>query len=197
MVCVDVGSNLGYFTMLMADGVGPAGAVVAFEPNPRLADLCKSSLYLNGFHEHCHVSSFATSDRDGDDVHLTFASHLPMNGTIVVDAPPPDAVPVKTVTLDTACSKLERLDLIKIDAEGAEEQIWDGMQKLLDRHPGVTIVLEWNAQRGEAERLLDKILQRFPSVRHIDFAGQIVPVEKQQLMTERGYEDWMLVLKND
>lgn len=197
MVCVDVGANLGYFTMLMADGVGPQGAVVAFEPNPRLAELCKASMYMNGFHGHTMVSTYATSDRDGDEVHLTFSEHLPMNGTIVASSPDKDAVPVKTVTLDTACSKLERVDLIKIDAEGAEEVIWDGMQQVLERNPHATVVLEWNAQRGQAERLLDKIERRFPVVRHIDFAGDVVEVTHEQLMTERGCEDFMLVLRND
>ena len=66
MVCVDVGANLGYFTMLLADLVGPSGAVIAFEPNPRLRELCTSSISANGFRDRTCVSGFAASDRDGD-----------------------------------------------------------------------------------------------------------------------------------
>jgi FkbM family methyltransferase len=197
MVCIDVGANLGYYTALMADAVGPGGAVIAFEPNPRLSDLARASMFLNGFASRTCISEYAAADRDGRTVHLSFSPEMPMNGTICSEGTPADAVPVQTVTLDTACAGLGRLDLIKIDAEGAEQAVWDGMQGLLDRHPGAAVVLEWNAKRGEAERLLDKIASRFPTLRHIDFDGEVVEIGREQLLTERGHEDFMLMLRRD
>ncbi len=195
MICIDVGANLGYFTLLMADLVGPAGAVVAFEPNPRLCGLARSSLYASGFRDRTCLSEFAAADRDGAVVELSFDAALPMNGTIVGGSRP-GSTPVKTVRLDTACGGLPRLDLVKIDVEGAEEAVWDGMQDLLDRHAGACVVLEWNAQRPNAERLLDKIAARYAQLRHIEFDGSVAPITKERLLKERGHEDFMLFLRN-
>lgn len=196
MVCVDVGANLGYFTMVLADLVGPTGAVLAFEPNPRLRELCMSSISANGFRARTCVSGLAASDRDGAVVPLTFDLASPMNGTIVGSAKP-DATPVKTVRLDTACANLPRVDFVKIDVEGAEELVWDGMQSVLDKNPQVMVVMEWNAQRAGAERLLDKVAQRFSNLAHIGFDGEVESISRERLLVERGAEDFMLFLQND
>jgi FkbM family methyltransferase len=194
MICVDVGANLGYFTAVMADAVGPKGAVVAFEPNPRLLELLRASLFLNGHNGRVCAAQHAVADRDGDEVFLRFAESLPMNGTICPKNPSGEAVAVKTVTLDTACRRLPRIDLIKIDVEGAEQSVWDGMQGLLDAHPEAVVVLEWNARRGDAAGLLAKIERRFPNLAHLDFDGLVEPIDRDRLLHERGGEDFMLWL---
>ena len=195
MVCVDVGANLGYFTMLMADLVGPGGGVIAFEPNPRLRELCSSSISANGFRDRTCVSGLAASDVNGAVVPLTFDLASPMNGTIVASAKP-GATQVRTIRLDTACANLPRVDFFKIDVEGAEELVWRGMQGLLDKNPHVIVVMEWNAKRPGAERLLDQIEARFPRLAHIGFDADVEEITRERLLTERGAEDFMLFLKN-
>ena len=54
-VAVDIGANLGYFTLLMAELVGPAGAVHAFEPNPAIADRLARSCDIDGYSERVTV----------------------------------------------------------------------------------------------------------------------------------------------
>ena len=49
MVVIDVGANFGYYTVLMADLVGPEGHTFAIEPNPVVAALLRQSVTLNGF----------------------------------------------------------------------------------------------------------------------------------------------------
>jgi hypothetical protein len=46
---IDVGANLGYYSVLMADLVGSTGRVVSFEPNPRLFELLQRNVGINGF----------------------------------------------------------------------------------------------------------------------------------------------------
>lgn len=73
MRCLDLGANVGYFTLLMADAVGPSGRVAAVEANPRLADLLGRTVDVNGFGDRVTVTQRAASDRSGDRLHL----HVP------------------------------------------------------------------------------------------------------------------------
>ncbi|MGE3174319.1 MAG: FkbM family methyltransferase [Planctomycetota bacterium] len=199
MTCIDVGANLGYYTAVMAQAVGPTGAVVAFEPNPRLRELARASMLLNGFTARTVIAGQAACDRDGARVRFRVPERMPMNGRLLREGEQSTGrgeFEVSTVTLDTACRTLRRLDLVKIDVEGAEEQVWDGMQGLLDRHPGATVVLEFHGARDGAERLLGKIERRC-RLRWIDYDGRPAPITAAELLGARRDEDVMLLLRRD
>jgi FkbM family methyltransferase len=192
-VAWDVGANLGYFTLLMADLVGPAGRVVAVEPNPRLATLLERSLELNGFHARTALHQAAATQR-ATTLRFRGALEEPKNGHVLAeDAPIDPALPeirVPGVPLDELG---ERADFVKIDVEGAEAAVWGGMQRLLDRNPGVTVLLEFNGQRGaDAAALLRDIAGRFP-LAELRVDGTVAPVG-QETVLPRG-EDTMLVLR--
>ncbi|MFC7542969.1 FkbM family methyltransferase [Siccirubricoccus deserti] len=63
----DIGANLGYYTVLLADLVGPGGRVMAFEPNPRLFDLLQRNVAINGFSRwaNCHAKAVAAKSGSG------------------------------------------------------------------------------------------------------------------------------------
>ena len=48
MTVLDIGANLGYFSLLLADLTGPRGRVIAFEPNPLMSSLARRSIEVNG-----------------------------------------------------------------------------------------------------------------------------------------------------
>ena len=48
-VCLDIGANIGFFSLLAAKCVGASGKVIAFEPNPSTADILEKNIALNGF----------------------------------------------------------------------------------------------------------------------------------------------------
>ena len=60
---LDVGANLGYYTVLAADLVGPQGQVTAFEPNPRMFELLQRNAGINGFSQWTDCSARAVSCR--------------------------------------------------------------------------------------------------------------------------------------
>jgi FkbM family methyltransferase len=199
--CIDVGANQGYYTMLMADAVGTGGRVVAVEPNPRLAELIGLSLEVNGFLQRAEVVRKAvsdrTSDRNGCAMFLNVPRRRAMNANISHNRNDAmDAIEVETVTLDHVVTDWPRIDLVKIDAEGAEESIWRGMRRTIDRNPGITVVMEVNCARyAEPRAFLREIEGAGFPLRHIDYDGTVSETTEEQIIARSGGEDWMLFLR--
>lgn len=142
---VDVGANLGWFTLLGAATVGPTGRVLAFEPNPRnYTSLCEN-IRINGFDDRVIASNKAINDSIGatrlwvNEQHGAVSSmwdfskhpagHIDEERNVILDVP--------TTTLD---DELDALDVtlggvnvrcVKIDIEGAEVSAMRGMQRWL------------------------------------------------------------------
>ena len=119
MGVIDVGANIGYFTMLSATLVGAEGHVLAVEPNPRNLRLLEASRRLNGFAQ-VTVAQVAAGRETG----LLVLHAAQSNGTTSM---PPDgfdalltAETVPSLRLDDLASSGRRIDLIKVDVEGAE-----------------------------------------------------------------------------
>jgi FkbM family methyltransferase len=154
MVVVDVGANYGYYTLLAAAGVGPQGRIYAFEPEPRNFEILDRNLQINGFLD--RVRSFPVAALD---VRKKVELHRNLRNlgahTLFVDNPansPHPRVVVECVPLDELIH--EPVDLIKLDAEGSEPFIFEGMKSLLGRSPRVKILMEFFPaliQRGGVE----------------------------------------------
>jgi FkbM family methyltransferase len=189
----DVGANIGYYTVLMADIVGPAGRVVALEPNPRLAELAERSLELNGFAARAVLHRAAASDRAAT---LRFRGDAadPKNGHVVAPDAPQDPALAEYAVPGLPLDELgERADFLKMDVEGAEEAAWGGMQRLLDRSPGITLLMEFNRLRcADPAALLRDIAARFP-LAELRIGGAVAPVEAAALLARE--QDTMLVLR--
>jgi FkbM family methyltransferase len=200
MRVVDIGANVGYYTLLMADLVTDNGQVVAFEPNLRLQSLLRQSININGYANRVHLRGEAVAGRSGCELTFAIPRTDPKNGHLVTDAKN-DFDPqhyrletVLTITLDDA--DLGRIDFIKIDAEGAESAIWTGMQRTIAANPEMTVLLEFKANRWpEWSAFLDDLNRLGFALRHVDFDGQIKPLTAGQITAERYDEDWMLVLR--
>lgn len=146
MVAVDVGANYGYYTILMGRCVGRTGKVVAFEPNPHLATLMRKSLWISGIRQIDEVREEAAYSTTGEQVRFFIPDERPMNARVVDEAPyAGNMIDVPTVRLDDVLP--ERVDFIKIDAEGGEREIWRGMSKTIENNPQLQVFLEFNPQR--------------------------------------------------
>lgn len=140
MVCVDIGANIGFFTMLCAARVGETGKVIAFEPNPGNCELIRHSIAANGF-RHVVVHPFAVSDRE-DEFHLDWHVNTMHSNTAVQAAPSPtsmrnaagDAVKVRSVVVGKVLADEPRVDVVKIDVDGWEARALRGMANLVERH---------------------------------------------------------------
>lgn len=195
MVVVDIGANLGYFTLLLADLCGTSGQVHAFEPNPALLGRLRRTLAVNGFGPRTHVHGVPLSEQDGLEVQLVVPDGEPKNGHIVAAGPAmAGTATMRTRRLDSI-EGLDRVDFIKIDAEGAEEGIWRGMRGILDRKQPLSIFLEYTKNRySDPEGFLNEILSGGFNLAAIDPVRGVGPVSVEQVLAGPGNEDWMLAL---
>ncbi len=107
-----------------------------------------------------------------------------------------ETIPLPTVTIDRLCADWQRLDLIKIDAEGAESLIWDGIRETRRRFPDAVIVLELHVPRDptDASTLLDEIQAGGYALQAIQFDGSLVSTSPSEILT-RPYGHWTLWLE--
>ena len=139
-IVIEIGANQGYFTKLFQKLVAKNGVVHAFEPIPSTFELLKES--ISRFPKNCYLHNLGTGAENLDSVQF----HLPVNdhGQATMSPHASDAwqnqeiqkVICKVVRLDDyePIKKLEKLNFIKLDAEGAELPTLKGAQKLLEKH---------------------------------------------------------------
>jgi FkbM family methyltransferase len=194
MTVIDVGANFGYYTVLFGEAVGASGCVIAVEPVPSTAAMLRKTIDLNGLTGITRLVTAAAGDRDGAVVHIVVPPGEPKNAAVVA-APQDDSVAVPSVTIDSLTRDLDRLDMIKIDAEGSEVAIFVGMKETIARFRP-RILLEFNAARyADPVAFLDVIRQCYPDIRSVDFDGNLEKVTCDRLVHERFGEDWLLYLE--
>jgi FkbM family methyltransferase len=144
MQILDMGAHVGYFSLLFSVLVGPAGQVYTLEPNPENLKKIKSMIEINGL-QNIRVFPFAASDQTGD-VQFITENTGSMGHITTLPAESRDAVvTVRAVRMDDLAFDhgVDRIDLIKMDVEGAELKALAGMSGLIRRcHP--TIICEWH-----------------------------------------------------
>ena len=134
-IFVDVGANVGYFTLL-ASSLG--AHVVAYEPTPAVFARLRENVDLNGYD--AELINAAVMDKPG-----TLSLHLsgddPEANSLFGDDCQCVRVPAISLDEDLAARGIQHVDLLKIDAEGAEAFVLDGTLRLLDSpHPPAIIV---------------------------------------------------------
>jgi FkbM family methyltransferase len=134
---IDVGANVGWHTLLMARLVGPHGRVLAVEPNPSVREHLRRNIAINRLGQ-VEVVGSALAEAPGTLNFVAPDAEHPASGSghvVADDTAPLDAIHVAASTLDVIAAeqKLDRLDLVKIDAEGFEWPILQGAQTTIAR----------------------------------------------------------------
>ena len=140
---LDVGANVGAYTLLFATWVGETGRIFAFEPSPGTCEGLRAHLALNHFTDRVTVIEAAVAGAVG---RAPFALHPSGGASSLALASVPGAaeVTVATVTIDHVCKEHGLLPaLIKIDVEGAELDVLKGARNTLSL-PGLHVFVEFH-----------------------------------------------------
>jgi FkbM family methyltransferase len=191
-VACDVGSNLGYYSILMSELVGSAGHVHCFEPNPKICSLLRGSLALNGFARRTTVHQVAVSDEARPDVSFFIPHGEPKNGTMVpagFSHASGETIVVRSQRFDSI--KFDRLDFVKIDVEGAELGVLRALQSLKERfHPKIVSEVNFGRKYGYQDILA--LLGHDGQLQHIDYDGTPKALTPEMAQNQRVNEDWLV-----
>ena len=161
MTVVDLGANIGYYTLLAARLVGEKGRVFSFEPEPNNFALLIKNVELNRYDNVIPVQK-AVSDKnaasrlflhEGSNVHSLYDTHDAGDSIIV------DVTTLDSVWENEGCPPI---DVIKMDIEGAEMAALDGMRRIISENPNLKILTEF----------LPKVLQQ-SGFSAIDFLNKL------------------------
>lgn len=121
-VCIDIGGAEGFFTLLMAKLAGPTGRVLSFEPSSR-GDQIRQNLELNSNLPLAPV-----------EIIRGFAGRTDMAAST------PDGIPTIGVDHYLASHQIGRVNVVKIDVDGGEIDVFDGMSATFAKHhPHLTV----------------------------------------------------------
>lgn len=164
MIALDVGAHIGYYSRLLSRLTGAGGRVIAFEPHPRT-----HQALLQNLRECRNVTALqlAVAEREGSgelhdylmmsasgslhyDASLADLQRAQMSAGDVAPRGGADFEPqryqVRTVAIDDCLGQLgiERVDLVKMDIEGAELAALRGMRRTIEASAGLQLVMEYN-----------------------------------------------------
>ena len=164
MIALDVGAHVGYYTRLLARQVGARGRVIAFEPHPRthqalrhntraLDNVSPLQVAVAEAAGRAELYDYLMMSASGSLHYDESLAHLQRERMGAGDIAPRgqetfemQRFQVDTVTLDACLAELgiARVDVVKMDIEGAELGALRGMRATIAASPGLKLVMEYN-----------------------------------------------------
>jgi FkbM family methyltransferase len=174
---IDVGANVGWYSVLAAKRVGETGKVVAFEPEPSSLETLRRNVRLNGLNN-VVVEGKALSNAGGTFKLFLAKANLGMH-SLVLNHGGEHYVEVEAVRFDDYWRGRGPVRLIKIDTEGAEAMILDGMRETLKSQKELGLIVEfapwrWKKSGYDADRVLEGLYRLGFKASHIDESAKKV-----------------------
>jgi FkbM family methyltransferase len=138
---LDIGANIGYYSLIFAKIVGEKGRVFAFEPHPDNFELLRKNIAVNGYKNIIPVQK-AVSDKSG--LIKLYLSGNSVDHQICDSGEGRSFIEVESVRIDDYFFGQDtKIDLIKIDTQGAEGLVLRGMPGLLKKNALKIIIEFW------------------------------------------------------
>jgi FkbM family methyltransferase len=152
MTVIDVGSHMGYYTVLAGSKVGQSGKVYSFEANPKIFKVLFKNVFVNGLLDIVHIENKAVYSQSklvtfntlktatGGSSLIEFTDGF--KAKFLEEVTP---IEVLAVSLDDYFAETStKVDIIKVDAEGSEQYVFDGMKKILHHNPSLKVFCEFD-----------------------------------------------------
>jgi FkbM family methyltransferase len=173
-IVFDCGANQGIYTCAFAALTGSTGRVIAIEPQDYAVEAIRKNISINGFNN-VVVQHSAASDSEGSAT--LDVSRGAVSASIIRDFGRQSARTVPTVTLERVAERegLDRVDLVKMDIEGAEYNALRGAEGLLAKYKPI-LVLEASPSDPDWFRVA-ALLKKYDYQPHLfDEEGRLAPV---------------------
>ncbi|MFW5748621.1 MAG: FkbM family methyltransferase [Chloroflexota bacterium] len=206
MVVLDIGAHVGYYARSFSRLVGPEGTVISFEPHPRTFKVLVRNVSRLG---NVRAAQRAVADQEGE-AELFDYLMMSASGSLNYDeslrdlqrahvasgdvAPriasdfPVEKFTVKVTTADNLLDEMgiARVDVIKMDIEGAEMRALRGMQATIARSPQLTLIMEYNPQALKASGV-----EPVAALREVQAMGfqQVRAIEADGTLTDFTHDD--------
>ena len=167
LILFDIGANIGIFSLIAAKKLNNNGKIYAFEPSDRVYNQFEENIKLNSFNN-IFLYKVGMSDKAGslefhvcaDDAYNSLGS-VPLREILYTTE-------IQVSSIDEFCKEndITRIDVLKIDTEGAESSVIEGGKNMLKGDNAPIIFSEYN--------------------RHVQSIGNLMKIES--LLREYGYE---------
>ncbi|MCR4426950.1 MAG: FkbM family methyltransferase [Firmicutes bacterium] len=197
--CVDVGANIGYFTVLMGHLVGPKGKVTAYEPDPVNHSFLLDNLSINCLRDRVtplECAVYSSSDEIAFYLSTRFRGHASIHrhGKEYFHHYTDEItqVEVPAERLDSRFRAGDHIDLIKLDIEGGEYHALLGASDLIENWSVETWVFEVNPMMLSGDRLsFHDLLAEISRSHDAGFFtlapdGEAIPTELDEVFAEDG-----------
>ena len=186
MTCMDLGANIGYITLLMAGLVGSKGKVYAIEPDPENYKLLGDNIRINGLTDKVEMFHLGLSNKDGkSNFYIGKSSNLSGMAKSKNTSGSPIRVNVSTMT--SFCRERAIPSFIKMDIEGHEVEVLEGMYDLISNSFPCKIVMELHPTSYTSDHSLERWMRKFLEcgfrTKYVISAGVVVP----DLFADWGY----------
>jgi FkbM family methyltransferase len=144
MAAADIGANIGLHTLPCARAVGPRGSVYAFEPHPEINALLTLTLRLNGLSwVHLHSEAVGARTAPGTFNVSSTSGHSSLYGMPSDGNSTSHPIPARIRPLDDLIPANTKIDVVKIDVEGAELDVLTGMTRVIADSLDIAIIAEY------------------------------------------------------
>ena len=141
-VILDIGANIGYYTLIFANIVGKEGRVYAFEPDPENFAILKKNIEINNY-DNVVLIRKAVSNKSGK-IRLYLCEDNKGDHRIYDSYDGRESIDIEAITLDEYFKDYNgRIPLIKMDIQGAEFGAFEGMTSILKKNKNIKIFTEF------------------------------------------------------
>ena len=143
-IVVDLGANIGYYTLIAAKLVGNKGKVFSFEPEPKNFEILKKNVEINGY-QNVILEQKAVSDVN-EKTNLYLSQGIGTHSLKPNQNTTMKTIPIESIRLDDYFKNLNltnKINFVKIDVEGAEFNVLSGMDNILKQSKNLKLFTEF------------------------------------------------------